>query len=68
MPQKKGGRFRKGEEMGRFELSGSTIVLLFERGRIQLLPRLVPDLASGREVRVTQGTWIGSSVGRTAHD
>ena len=54
--------------MGRFELSGSTIVLLFERGRIQLLPRLVPYLASGQEVRVTQGAWIGSSAGRTAHD
>ncbi len=66
--QKKAGRFRKGEEMGRFELCGSTIVLLFERGRIQLLPRFIPYLTGGKEVQVRQGAWIGSSVGRTAYD
>lgn len=68
VPSKERGRFRKGEEMGRFELCGSTIVLLFERGRIQLLPRLVPTLAESGEVRVGQGMWIGSSAGRMAHD
>ena len=68
VPQKKGGRFRKGEEMGHFELCGSTIVLLFERGRIQPLPRLIPTLADGGEIRVNQGMWIASSAGRTAHD
>ena len=68
VPQQRGGRFRKGEEMGRFELAGSTIGLLFERGRIQLLPRLIPSLSGGGEVQVRQGMWIGSSAGRTAHE
>ena len=67
VPAKKSGRFRKGEEMGRFELAGSTIVLLFERGRIQLLPRLIPGLLDGGEVQVRQGMWIGTSSGGTAH-
>ena len=68
VPSRESGRFRKGEEMGRFELAGSTIVLLFERGRIQLLPRLVPCLSGGREVHVHQGMWIASSTGRGAHE
>lgn len=51
--------FRKGEEKGCFELSGSTIVLLLERDRVRLRPELQLRLAQG-EVRVRQGMWIGS--------
>lgn len=54
--------FRKGEEMGQFELAGSTIVLLFERGRISLLPQLLSRLADGAELRVTQGMSLGTAV------
>ena len=68
VPRRESGRFRKGAEMGRFELAGSTIVLLFERGRIQLLPRLIPSLAGGREVRVFQGMWIATGCGGPAHE
>ncbi len=53
--------FRKGEEMGHFELAGSTIVLFFQRGRIALDRQIVQHLSSGREYRVRQGMCLGSA-------
>lgn len=53
-------RFYRGQEKGHFELAGSTIVLLFEQGRIQLLPDLAAKLESDGEVRVEQGLWIAN--------
>lgn len=53
--------------MGRFELAGSTIVQLFEKDRIQLLPQLLSRLAGGREARVQLGMWIGESAGEVPH-
>lgn len=52
-------RFVKGTEKGHFELAGSTIVLLFQKGRMRLLPGLDRHLANGAETRVIQGRWIG---------
>ena len=49
-------RICRGMEKGRFELAGSTIVLLFEKNRVRLLPNLRADL---KEIRVSQGMWIG---------
>ena len=51
-------RFCKGMEKGRFELAGSTIVLLFEPGRIRLLPELDREITGGREIRVKMGQHI----------
>ena len=59
--ERQNARFRKGVEMGHFELAGSTIVLLFHKDRICLLPNMVQELAEGMEVRVQQGMWIGYS-------
>lgn len=56
-------RFRKGEEKGHFELAGSTIVLLFRRGRVRLRPHIAQAAAGGREFRVRQGEWIGGPDG-----
>lgn len=56
-------RFCKGTEKGHFELSGSTIVLLFEPGQIQLKHDLLEKLAMHEEVRVTQGQWIATAEG-----
>lgn len=67
VPHREGGRFRKGEEMGRFELAGSTIVQLFEKGRIQLLPQLEQSLSCNTEVRVEKGMHIGLSSGEVSH-
>lgn len=55
-------RVCKGMEKGRFDLAGSTIVLLFEPGRIRLLPGLKEKLSGDREVRVEIGQWIGKCV------
>lgn len=50
--------FVRGEEKGHFDLSGSTISLLLEPGRICLRPELLSVLNSGEESRVTLGQWI----------
>jgi phosphatidylserine decarboxylase len=57
-----GGPVFRGMEKGRFELAGSTIVLLFQKDRIRLLPHIWAALTNGREVRVVQGMQIGEQV------
>ncbi len=54
-------RFRKGEEKGRFELAGSTIVLLFQKDRIRLSRELTRLLRRESEVRVRYGEYIGDA-------
>lgn len=54
-------RFRKGMEKGHFELAGSTIVLLFQKDRIKLLPELAAQLTDEREVLVDQCMLIGTA-------
>lgn len=53
-------RVRRGEEKGYFELAGSTITLLFEKGRVCLRPEIAAALRCG-EVQVRQGQWIATS-------
>lgn len=67
VPRQPCGPFRRGQEMGRFELAGSTIVQLFEPGRIRLLPGVTMALSLGREFRVRQGMWIGMGEEGTGH-
>lgn len=60
-------RIFKGMEKGRFELAGSTIVLLFQKGRVSLHSHIMNELSGGGEYRVTQGMWIGiGHAGREA--
>lgn len=59
--EKENTRFSKGEEKGHFELSGSTIVLLFERGQMQLRVKIMEKLSKSEEVKVKQGEWIGTA-------
>lgn len=58
---KENERVRRGEEKGRFELAGSTIVLMFEPDRIRLLPEFSGGTVDN-EIRVKQGMWIGSAA------
>ena len=60
--ERQNARFRKGTEMGHFELAGSTIVLLFQKDRICLLPRFKQGVANGGELHVRQGMWIANSI------
>lgn len=51
---------RKGKDMGHFELIGSTIVLLFEKDIIDLLPEVKEAISRDKEMRVRQGQYIGN--------
>ena len=53
-------RVHRGQDKGHFDLAGSTIVLLFEPGRIVIRKDLLEKLKTEEEVRVLQGMWIGS--------
>ena len=55
-------RFLKGMEKGRFELRGSTIMLLFQKDTVSLLPEIEKALSKEPEVRVEQGMQIGTTV------
>ena len=68
IPAQTGGRVRRGDPMGRFELAGSTIVQLFEKDRIRLLPQVLEPGISGQEVRVHLGMWIGESCGANDYE
>lgn len=57
-------RVKKGIEKGRFELCGSTIVLLFQKNQIELLPEVKKILSKGEEYQVKQGMWIGNGAAR----
>ncbi|MBR0091925.1 MAG: phosphatidylserine decarboxylase [Lachnospiraceae bacterium] len=58
------GHHARGEEKGHFDLSGSTIVLLFETDRVRLRKDMRRALARGEEVRVETGERIGSAKAR----
>lgn len=51
--------FRRGEEMGHFELAGSTIVMLFQKDRICLDKKIWNRTLAGEEVPVCMGERIG---------
>ena len=59
--EKENADFLKGEEKGHFELAGSTIVLLLEKGKISLKKELMKKLSENSEVKVTLGEWIGNA-------
>ncbi len=52
----------RGKDMGHFELIGSTVVLLFQKNTIDLLPKLKIQLAGDHEVRVKQGQHIANHM------
>lgn len=60
--EKQNAFFQKGEEKGHFTLCGSTIVLLVQKNRIQLLPDINAAVREGREYRVLQGDWIATQA------
>ena len=56
-------RVCRGQEKGHFELAGSTIVLLFQKGQIRLRPDIIDHLKCG-EFKVRQGMWIGEQASK----
>ena len=55
-----GAPVQKGEEMGYFSFGGSTIMCLFEPGRVQLAADLLEQTAQGRELYARQGDVLGT--------
>ncbi|MBQ2697780.1 MAG: phosphatidylserine decarboxylase [Clostridia bacterium] len=55
-------RFRRGEEKGRFEFGGSTIVMLFRRDAVRFFPHILESAAKGEELGVLRGESIGEAV------
>ena len=53
------GDVLKGQEKGRFEFGGSTVVLLFERGRILPDQDILENSENGYETKVKMGEKIG---------
>ena len=56
-------QFSRLEEKGYFEYGGSTVVLLFEKDRVQLDEDILRITEGGTEVRVRLGEKIGSCIG-----
>ena len=56
------GTFRRGEEKGRFEYGGSTIIVLLEKDRAKLPERLFDNTRKGIETKVKMGRTIGKRV------
>ena len=66
--EKENARFRKGSEKGHFELAGSTIILLFEKGHMRLRSELLEKLSQTDEIQVKQGEWIGTTERSKKHE
>lgn len=54
-----GKQYQPGDEFGYFEYGGSTIVMLFQKDTIRVLPELLAASAEGRELPVKMGQIIG---------
>ena len=57
-----GNSAKKGEEKGYFKFGGSTVVLLFEKGKIRVDEDLLINTLKGYETAVREGERIGISV------
>ena len=53
---------KKGEEKGRFEFGGSTVILLFQKDAVRMDERLFQNTQSGYETIVKMGERIGESI------
>ena len=58
----KDGSHKRGEEKGRFEFGGSTIVLLLEKDRVQLDEEFLQNTENGNETIVRCGEQIGHKL------
>lgn len=58
----KSGRFERGQEKGRFEFGGSTIILLLEKDRAELDEEFFVNTAADKETVVKCGERIGRAV------
>ena len=50
---------QRGQEKGMFQYGGSTIIVLLQKGRADLLPQFAGTLVSGEEIPVKMGQQVG---------
>ena len=60
--ERENARISRGQEMGHFELCGSTIVLLIQKDRVRLREELTEALKEKSEIAVHRGMWIGEKI------
>lgn len=53
---------RKGEEKGRFEFGGSTVILLFQKDRVKISPDILENSGDDCETIVKMGEEIGRQI------
>lgn len=53
---------KKGQEKGRFEFGGSTVILLFQKGKVLLEERLLENTRMGYETVVKMGEGLGKTA------
>lgn len=58
------GEVKAGDEKGYFQFGGSTVILVFEPGRIQVDEDLIANTRKGIETFVRMGEGLGSAVAR----
>ncbi|XP_031504197.1 phosphatidylserine decarboxylase proenzyme 2-like [Nymphaea colorata] len=59
--KKKGEYVRKGEEFGYFSFGGSTVICVFEKGKIDIEEDLLANSARSLETLVSMGTILGKA-------
>lgn len=57
-----GKKYQQGDEMGYFEYGGSTMVLLFQRDTIRVIPSIVANSKDGIETSVKMGQIIADVI------
>lgn len=57
--EKENADVKRGEEMGYFDLWGSTIVQLFQKDSIELIPEIAAEIDPDKEFHICLGTQIG---------
>ncbi|MBQ9887217.1 MAG: phosphatidylserine decarboxylase [Lachnospiraceae bacterium] len=57
-----GLKIRRGQEKGRFEFGGSTVILIFEPGKIIIDKDILDAATNGRECIIKQGQRIGQKA------
>ena len=55
------GAVKKGEEKGRFEFGGSTIIMLIEKNKVNLDSELIQNTENGLETHIKYGEKIGTA-------
>lgn len=56
------GAFKRGQEKGRFEFGGSTVILITEKGKCMPLEAMITDTEKGREHPVCMGEIVAKAT------